>query len=216
MDARKGERVERPGELQYDVRYPGHLSRLLIFVKWLLVIPHLIILYFMMIALGVVTFIAWWAILFTGRYPQGMWMFSMSVMRWSARVNAYYLLMRDEYPPFGDGDYPVRFDMAPMRRQSRLLLFVRWLALIPHLVVLSVLGFVAGLALFVAWWAILLTGRFPRSLFDFCVGVNRWSNRVMVYWYLLTDRYPPFSLGPDPAPVAPAAGVGPYATGVFR
>lgn len=197
--------MERPGELIYDVRYPNRLSRLLIFVKWLLIIPHAIILYFMMIALGVVTFIAWWAILFTGRYPQGMWMFSMSVLSWSARVSAYYTLMRDEYPPFGNEPYPVRFEMIYPGRQSRLLIFVRWLMVIPHLVVLAVLGFAAGLALFMAWWAILFTGRFPRSLFDFCVGVNRWSNRVMVYLYLLTDRYPPFSLGPDPAPLAPGA-----------
>ena len=189
--------MERPGELVYDVRYPERLSRLLIFVKWLLVFPHLIILYFLTIAAGVVTFIAWFAILFTGHYPRGMWMFSMSVLSWSARVSAYYTLMRDEYPPFGNEPYPVRFEMAYPGRQSRLLLFVRWLTVIPHLVVLAVLGFVAGIALFLAWWAILFTGRFPRSLFDFCVGVNRWSNRVMVYWYLLTDRYPPFSLGPE-------------------
>jgi hypothetical protein len=186
--------LERPGELLYDVAYPNRLSRLLIFVKWLLVIPHLIILYFLDIALGVVTFIAWWAILFTGHYPRGMWMFSMSVMSWTARVNAYFMLLRDEYPPFGEGPYPVRFEMAYPGRQSRLLLFVRWLLLIPHIVVIAVLGVVAGLALLIAWFAILFTGSFPRPLFAFCVGFHRWSYRVMAYGYLLTDRYPPFSL----------------------
>jgi hypothetical protein len=160
-ELRKNNALELPGELVFDVRYPERLSRFLIFVKWLLVIPHTIILYLLSIALGIVTFIAWWAILFTGRYPKGMWMFSMSVMRWMARVSAYYMLQRDEYPPFGEGSYPVRFEMAHPGRQSRLLIFVKWLLIIPHLVVPAVLGGVAGLATFLAWFAFLFTGVFP-------------------------------------------------------
>ncbi len=86
--------------LTYDVEYPEELSRWLIFVKWLLAIPHIIILYALGIAASVVTFIAWFAILFTGRYPQGLYGFAVGYMRWSLRVQAYVLLMRDEYPPF--------------------------------------------------------------------------------------------------------------------
>ena len=84
--------------LQYDVEYPEHLSRLLIFVKWLLVIPHLIVLALLGIGLIVTTVIAWFAILITGKYPRGLWDFSFMVLEWGARVNAYYGLLRDEYP----------------------------------------------------------------------------------------------------------------------
>ena len=84
----------------FNVEYPERLSRLLIFVKWLLVIPHLIVLYFYGIVVGIVMFLAWWAILFTGRYPKGMFDMVVGYNRWSARVNAYASLLRDEYPPF--------------------------------------------------------------------------------------------------------------------
>ena len=84
----------------FEVEYPERLSRLLIFVKWLLVIPHLIVLYFYGIVVGIVMFLSWWAILFTGRYPKGMFDMVVGYYRWSARVNAYAGLLRDEYPPF--------------------------------------------------------------------------------------------------------------------
>lgn len=183
-----------PGELRYDVEYPERLSRLLIFVKWLLVIPHLVVLYFLYIAQLAVTFIAWWAILFMGRYPRGLWDFSMMVTRWSINVNAYYLLQRDEYPPFGEGRYPVTFEMAYPARQSRLLIFVKWLLITPHLVVFWFLAIAYAVVLIIAWFAILLLGRFPRGLFGFAVGVQRWGARIQVYLNLLTDRYPPFSM----------------------
>src|SRR6476659_2807169 len=92
--------------LQFDVAYPERLSRLLIFVKWILIIPHWVVLYFLQLAFGIVTFIAFFAILFTGKYPRGLWDFGMLYQRWSARVSIYIFLMRDEYPPFGDDDYP--------------------------------------------------------------------------------------------------------------
>lgn len=125
--------------LQFDIAYPDRLSRLLIFVKWLLIIPHLIVLYFLGIALQAVTLAAWFAILFTGRYPRGMWDFAMIVLRWQARVYAYLYLQRDEYPPFGDADYPVLFQMDYPERLSRWKIFVKWLLILPHIVVLYVL-----------------------------------------------------------------------------
>ncbi len=84
----------------FEVEYPEKLSRLLILVKWLLVIPHLFVLYFYGIIVGIVIFLSWWAILFTGRYPKGMFDFVVGYHRWSVRVNAYTSLLRDEYPPF--------------------------------------------------------------------------------------------------------------------
>ncbi len=185
--------------LQFDIAYPDRLSRLLIFVKWLLIVPHLIVLYFLNIALQIVSIIAWFAILFTGKYPRGMWDFSMMVLRWQSRVTAYLYLQRDEYPPFGDEDYPVRFQMDYPQRLSRWKIFVKWLLLFPHFVVLPFL-IIAWIVVFViAWFAILFTGRYPRGLFDFSTGVQRWAQRVNVYWWLLTDAYPPFSLQQVPS-----------------
>src|SRR5215204_5307763 len=164
--------------LQYDVAYPERLSRLLIFVKWLLIIPHLFVLAFIAIAMCVTTFVAWFAILITGRYPRGMWDFAMMFLRWQARLTAYLSMQRDEYPPFGDGDYPIRFEMAYPERMSRLLIFVKWLLIIPHGIVLYILGLAINVVLFIVWFAILFTGRYPRSMFDFVTGFSRWSHRV--------------------------------------
>lgn len=180
--------------LQYDVAYPEHLSRLLIFIKWLLAIPHLIVLSVLWLVVAVVTFVAWFAILITGNYPRGMWEFVMKTLRWNARVSAYLLLQRDEYPPFGDSDYPVLFQMDYPERLSRGLIFIKWLLVIPHLIILYILNVIAEIVVFIAWFAILITGKFPRAMFDFITGEMRWSNRVAVYYLLLTDAYPPFSL----------------------
>lgn len=184
----------RQGVLDFDVAYPDRLSRLLIFVKWLLAIPHFFVLYLLGIAASVVTFIAWFAILFTGRYPRGMWDFVLMVQRWSTNVSVYTSLMRDEYPPFGEGQYPVRFDIAYPERLSRGLIFVKWLLIIPHLFVLVLVSIAAAVVNFIAFWAILFTGNFPRGLFGFMVGFLRWSARVNLYMLLLTDEYPPFAM----------------------
>ncbi len=182
------------GTLRFDVAYPERLSRLLIFVKWLLAIPHFFILYFLNIAVSVVSIIAWFAILFTGRYPRGMWDFVLLVERWLTNMTAYLYLLRDEYPPFGEGPYPVRLEMEYPERLSRLLIFVKWLLVIPHLVVLWFLGIAAGVVWLISFFAILITGRYPRGMFDFMVGFARWSLRVNLYLLNLTDVYPPFSL----------------------
>jgi hypothetical protein len=182
--------------LVFDVEYPERLSRLLIFVKWLLALPHWIILYGLGVLVGAITFVAWFAILFTGRYPRELFDLVVKSWRWQANVAAYVGLMRDEYPPFSweEGRYPVRFQVEYPERLSRLLIFVKWLLALPHYIVLFFLGLVAYLAWIVAWWAILITGRFPRALFDFLVGLGRWNWRVQAYTNLLRDEYPPFSL----------------------
>ena len=201
--------MDQPGVLHFNVPYPERLSRLLIFVKWFLAIPHYVVLYVLLFALGITSIIAWFAILFLGYYPRGLWDFAMMVFRWSANITAYVVLLRDEYPPFSgnDGDYPVRFQMAYPERLSRLLIFVKWLLIIPHLFVLYFLGIAAAVVWVVSWFAILFTGNVPRGMFDFLVGVLRWNYRVTVYHSLLTDAYPPFSLGPTPEP---PVGYAPY------
>jgi hypothetical protein len=183
-----------PGVLLFDVAYPDRLSRLLIFVKWLLLIPHFIVLYFLEIIASIVTFIAWFAILFTGRYPRGMWDFAVKVQIWIANVSSYFLLLRDEYPPFGDSAYPVQFDLVYPERFSRGLIFIKWLLIIPHLFLLAFLGIAAYVVFILAWFAILFTGHYPRGMFNFMVGMQRWGLRANLYGNLLTDRYPPFSL----------------------
>lgn len=196
---RRMENVDSQPLLQYDVAYPERLSRGLIFIKWLLAIPHLVVIYFLQMALGLTTFIAFLAILFTAKYPRGLWDFGMMVMRWQARVSAYVLLQRDEYPPFGDTDYPVLYHLDYPERLSRWKIFVKWLLVIPHLLVLSIIGIAVYFVMIVAWFAILFTGKFPRGMFDFVVGFTRWSHRVNTYANLFTDAYPPFSMGEPPA-----------------
>lgn len=183
--------------LRFDVEYPEKLSRWLIFVKWLLAFPHYLILYALGVVVNVITLIAFFAILFTKRYPRGLFDFVVNVYRWQLNVLAYYGLMRDEYPPFSwePRKYPVTFEIDYPESLSRWLIFVKWLLVIPHLIVLAVLGIVASVLWIIAWFAILFTARFPKGLFDFIVGVTRWSYRVNAYAFLLLrDDYPPFSL----------------------
>ena len=186
--------MDRPDLLQFDVAHPARQKRWLLFLRGLLIIPHTIVLYFLALALSIVTFFAWWAILFTGRYPEGMWSFSMSVMRWSARVQVYTMNLRDEYPPFGDGPYAMTFAQARPARQSRLLLFVRPFMLVPHYICLVFVAFAASIVALVAWFAVLVLGRMPHGMFTFVTGALRWIYRVYLYQLMLTDAYPPFSM----------------------
>jgi hypothetical protein len=182
----------------FDVQYPQELSRWLIFVKWLLSIPHYIILYFLQLAMMVVVFIGFFAILLTKRYPQSLFNFVVGVTRWNANYYAYNLLLRDEYPPFSmdAGQYPVAYDVAYPQQLSRWLIFVKWLLIIPNAIVMVIVMFVAYLVTIVAWFSILFTKKYPDSLFKFVVGALRWSQRTNAYVLLLTDEYPPFSMEP--------------------
>ena len=184
--------------LVFDVEYPEKLSRLLIFFKGLLAIPHWIILYALMAVAQAITVIAWFAILFTGRYPKGLFDFVVGIYRWQYNVGAYVLLLRDDYPPFSlsAGQYPLTFDIEYPGRLSRLLIFFKWLLIIPHLIVLVLLGIVYWITLVIAWFAILFTARYPKPLFNFGVGLLRWGARINAYYMLMRDDYPPFSLAP--------------------
>jgi hypothetical protein len=180
----------------FEVEYPEKLSRWLIFIKWLLVFPHFLILGVFGYLVELTTFISWFAILFTGRYPKALFDLAVVYFRWSARATAYVALLRDDYPPFGGGspEYPVRVEIEYPEKLSRLLIFVKWLLAIPHFVILALLSVVGLVVYVIAWFAILFTGRFPRSMFDFLVGIGRWDLRVYAYIWLLRDEYPPFSL----------------------
>jgi hypothetical protein len=184
--------------LRFDVEYPERLSRWKIFVKWILAIPHLIIVYLLQAVASVLVFIAFFAILFTKKWPRGLFDFTVQIQRWTANTFAYsILLFRDEYPPFSGeaGEYPVTLEIDYDDNLSRWMIFVKWLLAIPHLIVLVFLEIAAFVVVIIAFFAILFTGRYPRGMFDFVVGTVRWYWRVNGYALLLmTDRYPPFSL----------------------
>ncbi|WP_329416718.1 DUF4389 domain-containing protein [Streptomyces sp. NBC_00704] len=196
--------------VRVTARLDAPLSRWLWLVKWILVIPHCVVLFFLWIAFTVVTVIAFFSILFTERYPRALFDFNLGVLRWSWRV-AYYsygALATDRYPPFSLGeepDYPARLDIAYPERLSRGLVLVKWwLLAIPQYIVVSF--FVGGRHL--GWWtgglvdvlaliaAVVLafTEKYPRDLFDLVTGLNRWVLRVAAYATLMTDVYPPFRL----------------------
>ena len=195
------------------------LSRGLWLVKWLLAIPHYIVLVFLWIAFAVVTVIAFFAILFTGRYPRGLFEFNVGVLRWSWRVGyySYSALGTDRYPPFSlqPADYPAELTVRYPEQLSRGLVLVKWwLLAIPHYVIIGIFGggwwlgwweptdarwagdrpgLIGVLVLFAAV-ALLFTGRYPATIFDLVIGLNRWIYRVVAYATLMTDEYPPFRL----------------------
>jgi hypothetical protein len=138
-------------------------------------------------------------ILFREKYPRWWFDWNLELTRFSNRVGIYFALLDDRYPSTDEAQ-SLRLDMAyPDARAdlNRWLPLVKWLLAIPHYIVLFFLAIAAFVCVVIAWFAILFTGRYPRGLFDFVVGVARWSVRVSAYAFLLvTDRYPPFSLGP--------------------
>jgi uncharacterized protein DUF4389 len=218
----------------YPVRVEGkldpHLSRWLWLVKWLLAIPHFIVLLFLWIAFIVLSIVAFFAILFTGRYPRSIFDFNVGVLRWTWRVSfySYNALGTDRYPPFTLGpepDYPATLEVEYPERLSRGLVLVKWwlLAVPQYLIVAAFAGGASSgglvtLLVCIAGLALLFTRSYPHGIFDFVMGLNRWGLRVVAYAALMTDEYPPFRLDmggsepdeapgrtPDSAPVAGAA-----------
>lgn len=139
--------------------------------------------------------LAWFAILFSGRHPASLRNLEVWYLRWRVRAIAYMTLLRDEYPPFGSGPYPVELDVpAPDARRNRLTVAFRLILAVPHMIVLTFLSLAWAFTTALGWAAILLTGRFPETLYGFGLGVLAWSIRVEAYLLLLRDEYPPFTL----------------------
>jgi hypothetical protein len=144
---------------------------------------------------AVCAIIAWFSIIATGQYPDGLRKLAEFYLRWRVRAVAYSALLRDEYPPFGDGDYPVSLDLHSAEgERDRLTVAFRIILVIPHLLAVWVLGVAWAVTTVIAWFAILFTGRYPEGLYHFAVGVLRWNTRVEAYLLLLHDEYPPFTL----------------------
>ena len=148
---------------------------------------------------GLVTFTPLLLILFRQKYPRWWFDWNLELLRFQNRVGAYLALLNDQYPST-DEHQSVRLELPyPDAKQdlNRWLPLVKWLLAIPHLIVLLFLWIAVFFVVIFAWFAILFTGRYPRGLFDFVVGVGRWTNRVTAYAFVLvTDQYPPFSLSP--------------------
>jgi hypothetical protein len=217
-----------PSEGRYPVRLEAELdeplSRWLWLVKWVLLIPHFVVLAFLWMAFAVLTVVAGFSILLTTRYPKGIFDFNVGVLRWTWRVSYYSYsgLGTDRYPPFTLADvpdYPARFDVAYPERLSRGLVLVKWwLLAIPHYVIIGIFagniawwtfgspssdnggwqiglgGGLIGLLVFVAAVILAVRGRYHRGLYDLVMGLNRWVYRVIAYAALMRDEYPPFRL----------------------
>ena len=236
--ATAGPQQESGWNRTHPVRLTGYrdpeVSRALWLVKWILAIPHFFILFFLWFAFAVTSVVAWFSILFTGRYPLPLFHFNVGVLRWTWRVAfyAYAVGGTDKYPPFtlDQAEYPAALEIAYPERLSRGLALVKsWLLLIPHWLIIGAFTGTAtwawrtqdgpagviterggGLSLLallvlVALLILLFTGHYPRSLFAFIMGINRWVYRVMAYGALMRDEYPPFRLdqGPDEPGLAP-------------
>ena len=220
--------------LRLEAELDSRLSRWRWLVKWVLVIPHVIVLVFLWIAFMVLWLVALFAILFTGRYPRAIFDFNVGVLRWSWRVGFYShsALGTDHYPPFTLADvpdYPARLNVEYPQALSRGLALVKWwLLALPHYLVVAVFAGGAwgganaanddwtwtsgagliGLLVLIAGIVLLFTGRYPKPIFDFVMGMNRWCYRVAAYVALMTDEYPPFRLdmsGEEPVPDATAS-----------
>lgn len=167
-------------------------------------IPHGIALMFVGIASGVLQFLAFWSILFTGRYPESWFEFQVKYIRWNLRVNASLFNLVDGYPKFGLNAQheSVEFDISYPENISRssvlLRFFFGWLyIMLPHGFVLMLLTYAVLFVNFIAFWAVLFTAEYPKSMFEFQVRYLRWSQRVSCYISYLTHEYPPFSGSPD-------------------
>jgi hypothetical protein len=195
----------------YPVTLRGELTippgRWVWLFKWLLGIPHYICLVGLWIAFAVVWVITFFAILFTGNHPKGLFNFKTGVLRWTWRVGfySYDTLGTDKYPPFSldpDPNYPADLEIAYPEKLSRGLVLIKWwLLAIPHYIITAFFqgghggrsgcGLATILAIFGAI-ALLFTGKYPEEIFKLVIGMNRWTYRVAAYASLMTDEYPPF------------------------
>jgi hypothetical protein len=193
----------------YQVEHPeGARNRLTVGFRIILAIPHLLLVggpgYGAGIGertgglgavAGVAACINWFIIVFTGKANKDLISLQQFYLRWRARAVAYEALLRDEYPPFGDGDYPVEAEFpAVTEDRNRWTVGFRIILIIPQIIVLLFVMIAWAITAIIGWFAILFTGRYPDGLWKFGEGVMRWLLRVEAYFLLLHDDYPPFSL----------------------
>lgn len=186
----------------YELDAPAEVANWRPLVHWLLDIPHLVIANALSNVAGVIALISWFAILFTGRLPEGLANFQCLVIRYQARAYSYAAWLREPYPAFDfsmtpadPGGDPVRVELSPqLENRNRLTVGLRFLWIIPAALFLMVVGIAVFFVLVAAFFAVLFTGRWPEGMRRFVIGASRLGVRVSAYWYLLVDDYPPFSL----------------------
>ena len=202
--------------VRVDALYQDRYHRWLPLVKWLLAFPHYVVLLFLVIGVFFAKLAAFFAVLFTGRYPRGIFDFVVGVLRWSWRVNAYVYLLRDEYPPFTlepDTTYPASLEIDyPEDGIDNWRPLVQWLLVLPYLIVVWLLNIVARVFVFIGIFVILFTEELPKGMFTLILASSRWGVRGAAYSMFMVDRYPPFDFDeltaePDrPASPAPPRG----------
>ncbi len=191
--------------MKFDIKYQESYSRGELLLRTFLglfyiTIPHLFVLGILSIWLSVIMFVAFWSILITGKFPKGMFEFSVKFFRWQQRVSARLMNLADGYPKFGldAEDEAVTFEMDYPENLSRGTLLLKvffgiFYVLIPHGIMLALREIVVMIYMLIAWFTVLFGGKYPENMFRFNVETLRWSLRVNLYLMMMTDEYPPFS-----------------------
>jgi hypothetical protein len=181
--------------VRFEAERQDEYNRFLPLVKWLLAIPHYIVLVFLGIGALFAVIIAFFAVIITGRYPRGLWDYVTGVHRWAVRVVAYVYLLTDEYPPFSLEDepsYPVTVEWDYPETIDRWRPLVQWLLIIPYAIVAAIVFYVAEIVAFIGVFVILFTKDLPEGMFKLIVNPIRWQVRANSYGGFLVKRYPPF------------------------
>lgn len=190
-----------PVTITFDL--PDRVARWRPLVQWILAIPHFVVLWALGVVAGIVVVIAWFTGVILGKVPRTLLDLIAMYLRYSASVNAYAGFLHSTYPPFAidastadpGKDPHVHVDVVPQEEdRSRLTIFFRYFMLIPQMIVLLFVSIAASVVWFIAFFAVIVLGRWPDGLREFVLGYLRWNQRVSAYAYLLTDDYPPFSL----------------------
>jgi hypothetical protein len=184
-----------------DLTADERIARWRPLVHWLLVIPHAVLANVFSNVGSLIAILSWFAIVFTGKLPQGLADVQVLVLRYSARTYAYALWLHETYPPFefqttheDPGGQPVRVDVHPvLEGRNRLTVALRFLWILPAAFVGMFIFLAASVVIVVSWFVVLLTGRYPQGMRDFVVGAMRFGTRLNAYGYLLTDEYPPLT-----------------------
>lgn len=187
--------------IQHQESYSRGELLLRTFFGWLyILIPHAFILMFLGLWGAILQFVAFWVILFTGRYPQSMFEYQVGLLKWSIRLSARLYNLSDGYPAFGLKSTDDKTDLVipyPEKVNRGLVLLRLFLGIfyvyLPHMFILYFRAVFVGILIFLAWWVVLFTAKYPDFMFDWVTGQLRWQMRVTIYMQYMTDTYPPFT-----------------------
>jgi len=187
--------------IQHQESYSRGELLLRTFFGWIyILIPHYFLLVFVGLWGAILQFVAFWVILFTGRYPQSMFEFQVGLLKWSLRLSARLMNVSDGYPAFGikSTDEYTDLIIPYPEKVSRGLVLLRlffgiFYVYLPHIFILYFRAIFVGVLIFLAWWVVLFTGKYPDYMFDWVTGQIRWQLRVALYMMYMTDTYPPFT-----------------------